>query len=171
LLKLLAPEKDLTRGGNLLDDSYLAFFNPKEVDMQHIPDDPGFDRIRYEIERFLICFPPPLRDEERLPAETIITPVGTFKDCDVIRGKAKFSRPLMNDGIWNVESMWTIALHHEAPFGVVRLKSEESSAEAHGTGHPLQGTVERELMLSAKGDKAVTSMPEAKRKVLPVTNK
>jgi hypothetical protein len=167
LLKLLVSEKDLARGGNPLGDSYLAFYNPKEVDIKGVPDDPGFDRIRYEIERFANCFPPPLQDQQRLANETIATPIGTFKDCEVIRGKVQFNRPLMSDSRWENESTWTIALHPDAPFGVVRLKGEGSTSEIHSASPPLHGTVTRELTISAKGDKAVTELPEAKRKVVP----
>jgi hypothetical protein len=170
LLKLLVPEKDLVRGGSPLDSSYLAFFNPKEVDIKHVPNDPGFDRIRYEIERFLNCFPPPLEGEKRLANETIATAIGTFKDCEVIRGKTQFDRPLMGGGRWTERLTWTIDIHRDAPFGVVRVKNEGSNEEIPPIGHALGGSVTRELTISSKGEKAVSELQEGKRKVLPPAN-
>jgi hypothetical protein len=168
LLKLLVPEKDLVRGGSPLDSSYLAFFNPKEVDIKHVPNDPGFDRIRYETERFLNCFPPPLEGEKQLANETIATAIGTFKDCEVIRGKTQFDRPLMGGGRWMQQLTWTISIHRDAPFGVVRVKSEGSTEEIPPVGHSLSGSVTREFTISAKGEKAVSELPEGKRKTVAV---
>jgi hypothetical protein len=170
LLKLLIPEKELVRGNSPLDSSYLTFFNPKQVDVAHIPDDPGFDRIRYEVERFITCFPPPLKEEQRLATETIITPIGTFKDCDVIHGKAQFDRPLMSGGRWTQQATWTIALHPDAPFGVVRVKSEGTNEEIPSSGPVMRGTTNRELTISVKGENAVSELPAAKRKRLPLPN-
>jgi hypothetical protein len=169
-LKLLIPETDLTRGSSPLESSYLTFFNPKQVDIAHVPTDPGFDRIRYEIERVFNCFPPPLKEEKQLPTETITTPIGTFNDCEVIRGKAQFDRPLMSGGRWTQQATWTIALHPDAPFGVVRIKSEGSNEEIPSAGPMLRGSMIRELALSAKGEKAVSELPEGKRKRVPLPN-
>lgn len=164
ILKILVRDKELTRGHDPLENAYLAFFNPKEVDVKHVPSDPGFDRVRYEIERFLPCFPPPLRNEKKVAKETIATPIGTFRDCDVISGTAEFDRPLLGGGRWESKATWTIAIHPDAPFGVVRLTSEDSTAETPATGNGLRGTSTLTLTIVAKGDDAVSELKDAKQK-------
>lgn len=170
LLKLLVRENELTRGRDPLNNAYLTFFNPKEVDIKHAPNDPGFDRIRYEIERFLPCFPPPLRNEKKIAKETIDTPIGAFRDCEVISGSTEFDRPLLGGGRWESQATWTIAIHPDAPFGVVRVTSKASTAEVPASGNALRGTSTLAMTIAAKGENAVSELPKGKRKVLQLPN-
>ncbi|HEY3391968.1 MAG TPA: hypothetical protein VGK58_04635 [Lacipirellulaceae bacterium] len=162
LLKMLIPEKYLNRGNDPLDNAVLTFFNPKDSDRAKVAPEPGFDRIRYEIERFIPRCPPPLEDETRLDNETIETAIGTFRDCEVIRGTSQFDRPLSNDGRWEGKSTWIIALHPDAPFGVVRLGTESTVNEVH-TGSAVKSQSTREYKIAAKGADATTELPEGKR--------
>ena len=89
-IKMLVPEQHLKRGHDPLDNAIFTFWNPKDADLAGVQNEKGFDRIRYEIDRFLPIFAPPLRDEKQLPAETIKTPAGEFRNCEIISGSSTF---------------------------------------------------------------------------------
>jgi hypothetical protein len=125
-LRVLVPERYLTRGSDPLERPALTYWNLKDADRLGLKDEPGFDRFRYEIDRFLISFPPPLTDEQQLPPLDVETPAGTFKGCEVIAGTSHFDRPTKDEGRWEIRSRWKIALHDDAPFGVARIDLEES---------------------------------------------
>jgi hypothetical protein len=131
VLELLVSERCCHRGHDPLAGSMRTFFNWKEVDQRagkiHSPS--GFDRIRYEIERWRPLFPAPLAGSRQLPRETISTPVGEFDDCEVIAGESAFEGPLLGDAFWEVNSDVTIWLHEKAPFGVVKIAYDSTSRE------------------------------------------
>ncbi|MEX2139081.1 MAG: hypothetical protein WD894_07465 [Pirellulales bacterium] len=123
ILKVLVPEKYLKRGEDPLDHTILTFFNKKAT------AEPGFNRIRYELERVRTVFPEPFQAIRQLPNMTIKTPAGTFADCEVIAGETDFDRPLLGEGRWEFENDWQIALHKDAPFGVVEVRCESAGQE------------------------------------------
>jgi hypothetical protein len=128
-LKLLVPERYLVRGEDALDHAILALWNPKGVDIKKVPPERGFNRIQYEIDRFRPVFPPPLKSEKRLPDRTIETPVGEFQDCEVIAGTSHFDRPTLGDSRWEYDYEWELALHPDAPYGVVRIECKATGKE------------------------------------------
>jgi len=159
VLKILVPEKFLARGEDPLAHSILTLFNPKDVDRTKAPPEKGFDRIGYEIDRFRPVFPMPLKDVRELPRKTIETPIGTFSDCEMIAGTTEFDRPLLAQGRWEVKSSWQIALHPDAPFGVVQIHSEATAHEyARNTRSDISTTCT--LTISRKGSDAKTTLPD-----------
>jgi hypothetical protein len=68
----------------------------------------------------------------------------------------------MGGGRWESHATWSIALHADAPFGVVRVKSEGSIAEVPASGQALRGTVALTLIIATKGDKAKSELPAGK---------
>jgi hypothetical protein len=153
VLKILVPEKFLTRGEDPLDHAILTFFNPKDVDRAKSPLEKGFNRIGYEIDRFRTVFPMPLKEVRILPKKTIQTPIGMFKDCEMIAGTMEFDRPLLGQGRWEVKSSWQIALHPDAPFGVVQLQWQDTAHEfARNTRCDISTT--STLTISGKGNNA-----------------
>ena len=129
VLKLLIPERYLVRGEDPLANAILTLWNPKDVDVKNVELDKGFDRIQYEIDRFRQVFPPTLNSKETLPSATIKTPVGEFRDCEVISGTSHFDRPLLGDSRWEFESEWELALHADAPYGLVRIQCKSTGKE------------------------------------------
>ena len=126
------------------------------------PREIGFNRIQYEIDRFRPAFPQPLGEVRELPKRTIRTPVATFEDCRIIAGKTRFDRPSLGQGRWTDESHWEIAVHPEAPFGVVqvhcRSETDEIGGEPTTTMHI---TAKSTLTLSRVGKGAKSVLPEA----------
>ena len=157
MLKVLVPEKFLTRGEDPLDHAILAFFNPKGADRAKVPPENGFNRIAYELDRFRPVFPMPLKEVRELPRKTIKTPIGTFTDCEVIAGTMEFDRPLMAEGRCEVKSSWQIALHPDAPFGVVQVQCQETAREfTHNTRCDISAT--STLTISGKGNNAKSKL-------------
>lgn len=154
ILKILVPEKYLRRGKHPLDHAVLTFFNPKERDQANRESPQGFNRIGYELERFLPVFPPPLTGEKRLPPRTIETMAGTFPDCEVIAGTTQFDRPLLGAGRWAFKSKWQITLHPDAPFGVVELRSTTTGREFDEDGGYFEIEGDTTITLSRFGSKA-----------------
>jgi hypothetical protein len=157
VLKILVPEKYLTRGHDPLDHTILALFNPKGRDRAQIPPEKGFDRIAYELDRFRPLSPAPLKELRQLPKATITTPVGTFADCEVVEGVTEFDRPLLAEGRDEMKGSWRIALHPDAPFGVVQLHCNSTGSEfgAHARCD-ISTTVT--LTLSGKGNNAKSKL-------------
>jgi desulfoferrodoxin (superoxide reductase-like protein) len=157
VLKILVPEKFLTRGEDPLDHAVLTFFNPKGVDRTKSPLEKGFNRIAYELDRFRGVFPLPLREVQKLPKKTIKTPIGTFTDCEVIAGTTEFDRPLLAEGRWEAKSSWQIALHPDAPFGVVQLQCQ---ATVHEFTHNARCDISTTsvLTISSKGSNAKSKL-------------
>jgi len=157
VLKILVPEKFLARGEDPLDHAILTLFNPKGADRANSPPEKGFNRIAYELDRFRGVFPMPLKDVRELPRKTIKTPIGTFTDCEVIAGAMEFDRPLMAEGRWEVKSSWQIALHPDAPFGVVQVKCQTKGHEfSHNTRCDISTT--SILTISGKGNHAKSKL-------------
>lgn len=129
ILKLLIPEQFLVRGEDPLDHVILTFFNPQPVERKRARVQEGFSRIQYEIDRFRPVFPARLEKVVTLPARTIKTPVGTFTDCEVLSGSTTFDRPLLGNGRWEFKNEWEIAIHKDAPFGVVELRCRSEGRE------------------------------------------
>jgi hypothetical protein len=161
ILKVLVPEKYLKRGEDPLDHTILTFFNKKAT------AEPGFDRIRYELERVRTVFPEPLQPVRQRPNMTIKTPAGTFADCEVIAGETEFDRPLQGEGRWEFKSDWQIALHKDAPFGVVEVRCESAGQEI-SRGATSNLSTKYVLTLSrigtgAKSELAATEQADAKK--------
>jgi hypothetical protein len=158
VLKILVPEKYLTRGEDPLDHAVLTLFNPKDADRAKVPPEEGFNRIAYETDRFRSVFPMPLKNVRQLPRKTIDTPIGTFADCEVVAGTMEFDRPLAAQGRWEVKSSWQIALHPDAPFGVVHVQCQ-------ATGHEFSRNIRSDismtstLTISRKGNDAKSTLP------------
>lgn len=129
VLKLLIPERYLVRGEDPLANAILATWNQKDVDVKNVELEKGFNRIQYEIDRFRPVFPPTLDCKKTLPAVTINTPVGEFQDCEVITGTSHFDKPLLGDSRWEFTSEWELALHADAPYGVVRIQCKSIGKE------------------------------------------
>jgi len=165
-LKLLIPEVHLQRNRDPLDNAVLSYWNPKEADLKGIPEEKGFDRSRYEIDRLISFFSPPLRDERQRPPVTINTPVGEFRDCEVIQGISSFDRPLRNKGRWEGSIQWTIVLHADAPFGVVRVSQVALISEITET-RTSTCKLSDVLVLSAKGTDAKSVLPDAGQSATP----
>ena len=159
-LRVLVPEKDLARGSDSLSHAILTFWNPKEADEEGLKVEPGFDRFAYERDRFLICFPPPLVEVKQLPPETIETPITTYDDCEVVSGKVHFDRPTRDMGRWEVTTRWKIALHKDAPFGVVRLESESDGVEISAGGGIVNVRGKMNLQVSEAGSNAMSRLAE-----------
>lgn len=161
-IKMLIPELYLQRGHDPLDNAIFTFWNSKDADLAGIANEKGFDRIRYEIDRFLPLFAPSLRDEKRLPIETIKTPAGEFRDCEVVSGSSKFDRPTRNNGRWDGTCQWTIAIHPDAPFGVVRVAYESTGNEISGESHAKVKQV-NVLTLTKTGNDARSTLPNLRK--------
>lgn len=163
LLKVLVPEKFLKRGEDPLEHAILTFFNQKDRDRNKLESEPGFSRIRYELERFRPVFPQPLANVKSLPKKTIKTPVGTFTDCEVISGVTELDAPLLGaDGKrMEFQEHWTIALHPNAPFGVVEMAWSTVGAEVSSLS---VGNLkaQRKLTLSRIGSEAKSAYQEWK---------
>lgn len=154
-IRVLVPERYLNRGSDPLERPALTYWNLKDADRSGLQDEPGFDRFRYEIDRFLTSFPPPLSNETKLPPMDVETPAGTFKNCEVIAGTSHFDRPTEDEGRWEIRSRWRIALHDDAPFGVAWIDLEESEGVeiSRGGGRTeVRGT--SSLRLSEVGNNA-----------------
>jgi len=128
--------------------------------LKGVPAENGFDRVRYEIDRFLPAFAPPLRDENRLPSQTIQTPIGEFRDCEVITGTSKFDRPTRGEGYWKEDFVWTIALHPNAPFGVVRVICKSTGSEVNPP-ITVECTQSDVLTLTKTGRDAKNALPDS----------
>jgi hypothetical protein len=137
VLKVLIPEKFLRRGEDPLSHSVLTFFNPKEVDELQLEPEKGFNRIQYEIDRFRSVFPERLDKVRELSKKSVSTPVGNFKDCEVISGVTEFDRPLLGGGRWAFQHEWQIVLHPDAPFGVVAIDCQMKGSEFDEDGLTL----------------------------------
>jgi hypothetical protein len=157
ILKILVPEKYLARGEDPLDHAILTFYNPKDMDRAKVTLEEGFNRIQYELDRCRSAFPMPLKDVHKLPKKTIETPIGTFKDCEVIEGSMEFDRPLCAKGRWEIKSSWKIALHPDAPFGVVQVQCQSTGHEySRNTRCDISTT--STLTISGKGGNAKSKL-------------
>jgi hypothetical protein len=170
VLKMLIAERHLQRGQDPLNHAIYTFWNPKGADLAGIVDAKGFDRIRYETERMYTLFAPPLRNEKKLSVATIRTAAGEFRDCEVITGTSNFDRPLNAGGRWDAELEWTIALHPDAPFGVVRVAVESTGQEVSRT-ISMKFKQSNVLTLSKTGTDAKTTLPDAKSPSPPLGTK
>ena len=157
ILKVLVPEKYLKRGEDPLDHTILTFFNKKAT------AETGFDRIRYELERVRTVFPEPFQPIRQLPKMTIKTPAGTFADCEVIAGETEFDRPLLGEGRWEFKNNWQIALHKDAPFGVVEVRCESAGQEI-SVGATTNLTTKYVLTLSRVGTGAKSELAAAEQR-------
>jgi hypothetical protein len=162
VLKMLIPERYLKRGEDPLDHAILTFFNPKPIDRKGGPKEQGFNRLQYEIDRFRPIFPKPLSEARELTRRTIETPAGEFEGCRIIAGKTEFDRPLLNQGRWMLKTQWEIALHPDAPFGVVQVHSRSKGIEIGGNDLTAHLTIELEstMTLSRVGKGAKSVLPE-----------
>jgi hypothetical protein len=142
VLKVLVPEERCARGFHPLDHALLTYFNPKQIDKDNRPSPEGFNRLQYELDRFLPSFPPPLKNEVQREQRTIETGAGVFRDCSIIAGTTEFDRYLLGNGRWSFTSEWSIALHDDAPFGVVELQSRSKGREISDDGSysAIEGT-------------------------------
>lgn len=161
ILKMLIPEQYLKQGEDPLDHAILTFFNPKPIDKRGGPKETGFNRIQYEIDRFRPEFPRPFGEIRRLPKRTIVTNLAVFEDCRILAGKTRFDRPLLGQGRWTNESRWEIAMHPEAPFGVVQVRccseTDEIGGEPISTTHIIARYT---LTLNRVGRTAKSLLPE-----------
>ena len=162
VLKMLIPEDRLKRGDDPLSHCVLTFFDPKPVDSKGIKSyiDEGFNRVQYEIDRFRDVFPPPLDNSKGVPRETIETPAGKFEDCEILVGTFDYDGPLLGDGRSVFKATYRIAVHSQAPFGVVRMQCEMEGCEIHGE---FSGSfkAKKTLMLDEIGKGATSDLPEA----------
>jgi hypothetical protein len=168
ILKMLIPEKRLTRGQDPLAHSVLTFFDPKQVDEQAAPGvesfiDDGFNRIQYEIDRFRLEFPRPLFNAKSLPRETLETPAGRFEDCEVLEGMSNYDGPLLENGRSVFRSTYRIAIHPRTPFGVVTMQIRTEGREI-GDGFAQNFKATKTLTLAAVGTGAVSALPKASKK-------
>ena len=158
VLKVLVPEKFLTRGEDPLDHAILTFFNPKPADKAGVSEEKGFNRIQYELDRFRSVFPTPLKEVRQLANRTIETPLGMFADCEVIAGTTEFDRPLRGGGHWASKSSWQLALHPDAPFGIVQIQCSSTGSEFSSRSRcDISSTLT--LTISGKGHDAKSSLP------------
>jgi hypothetical protein len=158
VLKVLVAARYLRRGQDPLAHAALTFFNPKGVDRDGVEPAPGFNRIQYELDRFRPVFPEPLRKVVALPKRTVTSPAGTFKDCEVISGVTSYDGPLW-EGRMEFQSEWEIALHEDAPFGIVEMRCRSAGAELGLDDEPsfgFKGTTT--LTLAKIGTGAVSSL-------------
>jgi hypothetical protein len=162
VLKMLIPERYLKRGEDPLDHAVLTFFNPKPIDQKGGPREQGFNRLQYEIDRFRPVFPEPLSEARELTRRAIETPAGKFEGCWIMGGKTEFDRPLLNQGRWTFETQWEIALHSDAPFGVVQTHSRSKGVEIGGNDFDAHQVIELEstLTLSRVGKGSRSVLPE-----------
>lgn len=168
VLKMLIPEKRLVRGQDPLAHAALTFFDPKPVDEEVAPSvnsfiDEGFNRIQYEIDRFRVDFPRSLFNAKSLESKTIETPAGKFTNCETLAGMSSYDGPLLGNGRSVYRTRYTIAIHPDAPFGVVSLESEFEGREISEDSVTMtQG--KRMLILTAIGKDAKSTLdkPEPK---------
>jgi hypothetical protein len=131
VLELLVPEHLCARGRDPLAGSISTYFNWKDVDREagKIVVPSGFDRTRYEIERFRPVFPAPLENAKELPRESLVTKSGSYHNCEVITGTTSFEGALLGNGYWECRTNVSLWLHKEAPFGVVQISYDSTSSE------------------------------------------
>jgi hypothetical protein len=166
VLKMLVAEDRLKRGEDPLSHSILTFFDPKPGDANgpiksYINE--GFNRIQYEIDRFRWDFPEPLDNVKSLMRETIETPAGKFEDCEVFTGTSAYDGPLLGGARTVTNATYRIAIHPNAPFGVVSMQIEVEGSEIHDDFvASLKG--KKTLRLAATGKDAVSDLPKAASK-------
>lgn len=132
VLEVLVPEHLCQSGRDPLAGSICTYFNWKHADREagEIVVPPGFDRTRYELERFRPLFPGPLEKVRKLPRESLETKVGRFDNCEVVSGTTSFEGALLGDGYWECRTEVTLWLHSDAPFGVVQIALDSASDES-----------------------------------------
>lgn len=162
ILEVLVPEDLCAPGFDTLSGSVRTLFNWKDVDRAagEMVSPPGFDRIRYELERCRPLFPGPLKNQKELQSETVETEAGVFMNCPVITGTDSFEGALLSNGYWKVNSTFKIWLHDEAPFGVVKVSFQSQSTE-YSENALVDVEMEGELLLAKVGRKATRCLPEA----------
>ncbi len=163
-LETLVPKNLCVRGKDPLMGSIKTFFNWKDADRANgaIVQPPGFDRIRYELERLRPIFPPPLTNERELAREDVETPVKTFSGCRVVTGTTNFAGALLADGLWDFSSTFTIWLHEEAPFGVVKMRCQSEGRELSEESTVLS-TNDTTMILSRVESGAQRILPEVQK--------
>ena len=126
VLKLLVPEEYLKRGKDPLFHVIKTFFSPSPNDRAagHIRSniDGGFNRVQYEIDRVRPVFPKPLSNVKFESRESLQLHGRNWEDCEILTGTTDYDGPLSNDGRMAFESKCRVALHPEAPFGLVSLE-------------------------------------------------
>jgi hypothetical protein len=125
----LVPEVRRSHGFHPLDHALLTSFNPTKIDENYKPSPKGFNRLQNELDRFLPVFPPPLTNQMQGEQRTVETAAGVFRDCKTIVGTTEFDRPFLGNGRWACKTEWSIALHDDAPFGVVEQQSQSTERE------------------------------------------
>jgi hypothetical protein len=163
-LEILVPEELCASGRDTLGGSVRTFFNWKDADRAagKIVAPPGFDRIRYELERMRPLFPAPLKNLEALPSETVKTPVGVFADCRVITGTDAFEGALLDNCYWKVRSTFKIWMHDDAPFGVVKLSFDSESTE-FTENCSVDSKLKSEMQLTRVDQDAARLLPEKRK--------
>lgn len=146
VLKLLVPEDYLKRGQDPLSHAIKTFFSPSPNDrssgriMSRI--DEGFNRIQYELDRIRVVFPKPLDNVKSEPRETLELHGRKWVNCEILTGTRHYDGPLGNDGRWVFDAQYRIALHRDAPFGIVSMKvicdSTEYSKTTTVRGHSTE---------------------------------
>lgn len=164
LLEVLVPESLCAPGFDTLNGSVRTFFNLKDADRAagKIVSPPGFDRIRYELERCRPLFPGPLKNQKAIQSEKVESEAGVFRNCQVITGDDYFEGALLANGYWRVKSTFKIWLHDEAPFGVVKVSIRSQSTE-YSKNAMVDVEMDTELLLARVERDAARCLPEIQR--------
>lgn len=161
ILKLLVPEQYLKRGEDPLAHALVTHFNKKAADRANVPQEKGFDRTQYEIDRFRPVFPPPLDGLTVLEPKSIDTEAGRFDRCEVLSGSSKYDGPLAGGGRSEFEADYRVFLHPDAPFGVVSMTCDFEGKEISGSGSSVLLKFTQKLVLEATGKNAVSELANA----------
>ncbi len=167
ILKLLIPEKHLTRGEDPLAHVRRMYYarkggaNVAEVPIEKIEDD---WRKRYEIERIRSLCPGVLKDPKKQPTQTLETKLGKL-ECERVTGTGELPKsPLRGEAEWAWKGQFEYFLSDKVPFGVAQLRAEtegyEKSTGINKKTTEIKIKTTRTLTVVETGEKATSDLPK-----------
>ena len=161
VLKLLVPEEYLKRGEDPLSHAIKTFFSPSPMDRSvgYIRSNihEGFNRVQYEIERVRPVFHKPLKNVVSKGRETLEVHGHQWENCEVMTGTSHLDGTLSADGRMVFDDKCRVALHADAPFGIVSLDIVSDGIEYSRTVTAMLKSV-RKITLVEVGRGAKSSL-------------